>query len=227
MQSRAEFKRIPPKSALISQYDMLTLSGRDYHFYITDASGDGRIVEYDLEKEDRPTVATPIRTITNYFGMHENKVISGQENGAYGTGKDRRDRIESEIARAGENTSGQTAWAALKAASTAPDPESIISNTQWSIVCRLTDLSHEFVLHRRWAQTFAFRNLFERTGSARGTDPDGVTGPLNESFLYRLPDLTDEPIPRRQRPLLRPAVSQVFRRQRPRFRSAISPFFRR
>ncbi|MFR5794248.1 MAG: linear amide C-N hydrolase [Christensenellales bacterium] len=28
-------------------------SGRDYHFYITDATGDGRVVEYDCESETR------------------------------------------------------------------------------------------------------------------------------------------------------------------------------
>lgn len=144
---------------LISQYDMCAICGRDYHFYITDASGDGRIVEYDLEKEDRPLVVTPIRTITNYYGMHENKVISGQKNGKYGTGKERREKIESEIARAGENTCKQTAWAALKLASTAPNPESLISNTQWIIVYNLTDLTHEFVLHRRWSKSFAFEKL--------------------------------------------------------------------
>lgn len=32
---------------LLSKYDMFASSGRDYHFYITDASGDGRVLEYD------------------------------------------------------------------------------------------------------------------------------------------------------------------------------------
>ena len=45
---------------LLNQYDMFATSGRDYHFYITDASGDGRVVEYDCESETREMVATPI-----------------------------------------------------------------------------------------------------------------------------------------------------------------------
>ena len=31
---------------LLKSYDMFASGGRDYHFYITDASGDGRVVEY-------------------------------------------------------------------------------------------------------------------------------------------------------------------------------------
>ena len=144
---------------LISQYDMFATSGRDYHFYITDATGDGRIVEYDPEQEDRPMVVTPIRSITNYFGMYEDRVIAGQKNGRFGQGKERKERIESAIARDGDNTDMQTVWAGLKSASTVPNPESIISNTQWSIEYNLTELKHEFALHRRWADTFAFEKL--------------------------------------------------------------------
>ncbi len=32
---------------LLRSYDMFAAGGRDYHYYITDASGDGRVVEYD------------------------------------------------------------------------------------------------------------------------------------------------------------------------------------
>lgn len=159
---------------LISQYDMLATSGRDYHLYITDASGDGRIVEYDPEQADRPMVVTPIRSITNYFGMYEDRVIAGQKNGRFGQGKERKERIESAIARAGENTGKQTVWAALKAASTAPNPESIISNTQWSIEYNLTELKHEFALHRRWADTFSFENLNVPTGKDNKLTQDRI-----------------------------------------------------
>ena len=36
---------------LLRGYDMFSSSGRDYHFYITDASGDGRVVEYDPDSD--------------------------------------------------------------------------------------------------------------------------------------------------------------------------------
>lgn len=144
---------------LISHYDYTATSGRDYHYYITDASGDGRVVEWDCEKEDRPLVVTPIRTITNYYGMYEDKVVSGQKNGIYGQGKERRDRVEAVIEAAGSATGKETAWEGVMAASTAPNPESIISNTQWSVVYDVSDLTHEFSLHRHWEDRFSFDTL--------------------------------------------------------------------
>ena len=73
---------------------MFATSGRDYHFYITDASGDGRVVEYDCESETREMVATPIRSITNFFGLYKDKVLPNQKNGIYGHGKERYDKME-------------------------------------------------------------------------------------------------------------------------------------
>lgn len=146
---------------LIAGYDCMATSGRDYHYYITDASGDGRVVEWDCEQEDRPMVVTPLRTITNYFAKYEDIVISVQQNGMYGQDKERRDRVEAAIEAAGDATEKETAWQAVQAASTAPNPESIISNTQWSVVYNITDLAHEFILHRHWEDRFAFDTLVQ------------------------------------------------------------------
>ena len=41
---------------LLSKYDMFASSGRDYHFYITDASGDGRVLEYDCNDPARQCI---------------------------------------------------------------------------------------------------------------------------------------------------------------------------
>ena len=43
------------------------------------------------------------------------------------------------------------ATAALKAASQEPNPESITSNTQWSIAYNNTDLTAEIIIRRHWA----------------------------------------------------------------------------
>lgn len=43
---------------LFEKYDMFASSGRDYHFYVTDASGDGRVIEYDCNSDDRKLVVT-------------------------------------------------------------------------------------------------------------------------------------------------------------------------
>lgn len=141
---------------LISQYDIHATSGRDYHFYITDASGNGVIVEWDCDQADRPMVVTPVRTATNYFIMHEDKFEPGQDKGDYGVGHARRDKAEAVFEAAGSASDMSTAWEACMAASSKPDPESIVSNTQWSVVYGNTDLNFEFTLHRHWEDRFAF-----------------------------------------------------------------------
>lgn len=52
---------------LLRSCDMFATSGRDYHYYITDASGDGRVVEYDRESEGREMVVTKMPAITNFY----------------------------------------------------------------------------------------------------------------------------------------------------------------
>lgn len=137
---------------LLKQYDMVSTAGRDYHFYITDASGDGRVVEWDCHSETRELVATPIRTITNFFALYIDKVYVTEDgkNGIYGHGRDRYDDIEAVFEEANGSFNKATAWDALVAASQLPSEESITSNTQWSIVFNNTDKTLEFVLHRHW-----------------------------------------------------------------------------
>lgn len=79
---------------LLRSYDMHANSGRDYHFYINDASCDGRVVEWDCESDTRELTDTPTRTTTNFFITHKDKVTSDGKNGIYGHGKDRYDKIE-------------------------------------------------------------------------------------------------------------------------------------
>ena len=46
---------------LLSAYDMHAMAGRDYHFFINDAAGDARVVEWDPRDPDRAFKATPVR----------------------------------------------------------------------------------------------------------------------------------------------------------------------
>lgn len=64
-------------------------SGRDYRFYVTSASGDGRVIEYDPASPDRPLKAAPMRAITNFFALYADEVAPNQKNGIYGHGKER------------------------------------------------------------------------------------------------------------------------------------------
>lgn len=136
---------------LLSKYDMFASSGRDYHFYITDATGDGRVVEYDCESETRELVALPINAITNFYGIYKDKVLPNQKNGIYGHGRERYDAVLEVFDQQKDSPSNDTVWAALKAASQEPNPESITSNTQWSIAYNNTDLTAEIIIRRHWA----------------------------------------------------------------------------
>lgn len=141
---------------LLKQYDMVASSGRDYHFYINDASGDGRIIEWDCHSETREMIATPVRTATNFFAIYTDKVTEAPDNGIYGHGKDRYNKIEAIFEQADGTFTDDTAWDALKAASQVPNDKELTSNTQWSIVFNNTDKTLEFVLHRKWGDVVAY-----------------------------------------------------------------------
>lgn len=145
---------------LLSQYDMFASSGKDYHFYINDASGDGRVVEYDCESETRELVATPVDVVTNFYTIYADRVLPNQKNGIYGHGKERYEEILNVFEEQKGNHTNDTAWDALIAASQEPKDGSITSNTQWSIVYNNTDRTAEIVIRRHWGDTYSY-NLNE------------------------------------------------------------------
>lgn len=141
---------------LLDNYDMFATSGRDYHFYITDATGDGRVVEYDCEDENRNMKVTKINAITNFYGAYIDRVEPNQKNGIYGHGKERYDSIVDVLNAAEGNQTEATVWEALKAAAQDPNPEDITSNTQWSIVYNNTDKNAKIAIRRKWNQVEEF-----------------------------------------------------------------------
>lgn len=141
---------------LISRYDMLSVNGRDYHLFVSDASGDSRVIEYDPEDPARPMVVTPIQAITNFYGMYIDKVQSKQKNGIYGHGKERYDYMMEIIEPNGGILMNDQAWDALKAAATEPNPESVTSNTQWSIIYNNTEPAANVILRRHWNDINSF-----------------------------------------------------------------------
>ncbi len=136
--------------ALLEEYNMFATSGRDYHFYITDASGDGRVVEFDCNSPDRKMTVTKSPAVTNFFIMYSDRVEPNQKNQQYGHGKERYEAIMAAMNEQKGKESIATAWDALKASSQAPNPEDVTSNTQWSIVFSNTDKTADISLKRRW-----------------------------------------------------------------------------
>ena len=141
---------------LLNSYDMFSSSGRDYHFYITDASGDGRVVEYDPESEDRNLIATSTEAVTNFFIRHKDKVLPNQKNGIYGHGRERYDVVMKVLDEEKGNYTNATVWEAMKVAAQNPDPEAITSNTQWSVSYNNTDLTAEIAIRRNWEDVTRF-----------------------------------------------------------------------
>ena len=97
---------------LLGSYDMVAMAGRDYHFFINDASGDSRVVEYDPQNPARPMVVTHAREITNYYACYANEVLPNQKNGALGHGKERALAI-AEVLDGVQPQTKEVAWNAL------------------------------------------------------------------------------------------------------------------
>lgn len=135
---------------LLRSYDMYSSAGRDYHFYITDASGDGRVVEYDCESETRELVATPSEAVTNFFIIYKEKALPNQKNGIYGHGRERYDAVMKVLEEEKGNYTNDTVWKTMKSAAQYPDPDDITSNTQWSVSYNNTDLTAEIAIRRNW-----------------------------------------------------------------------------
>ena len=138
---------------LLEQYDMFATSGRDYHFYITDATGDGRVIEFDCDDPARPLVATPNPQVTNFFVLYKDNVLPNQKNGIYGHGRERYDAIEEILTANAGAITPDIAWQALQASSQAPNPEDVTSNTQWSILYNNTNCTATIALRRDWSNT--------------------------------------------------------------------------
>ena len=92
----------------------------------------------------------PHDAVTNFFIRHTDKVLPNQKNGIYGHGRERYDAVSQVFAQEKGNYTGDTVWNAMKAAAQDPNPDSVTSNTQWSVSYNNTDLSADIVIRRHW-----------------------------------------------------------------------------
>ena len=140
---------------LLAGYDMFAANGRDYHFYITDSTGDGRVVEYDCDSPTREMTVTKTDAVTNFFVMYADKVLPDQKNGHYGHGKERYNTVMGILESETEYTE-DTAWKALVGTAQDPNPDDPTSNTQWSIVYNNSDLTAHIVIRQHWDQKISY-----------------------------------------------------------------------
>lgn len=143
---------------LLRSYDMMATNGRDYHFFISDATGDSRTVEYDCKDENRTLVDTNIQAVTNFYAMYIDNVESYQRNGIYGHGKERYDRMMEVLDEYNGVIPYEDVFRPLQAAASNPsnDPENVTSNTQWSVVFNNTKGIADITLRRKWGDVYSF-----------------------------------------------------------------------
>ncbi len=147
---------ISDRTVYLETYDMHAMAGRDYHFFINDAAGDARVVEWDPRDPDRACKATPVRQVTNFYACYGDEVLPNQKNGEMGHGKERAIAI-ADVLDAHVGAQDETiAWEALRAAAQEPNPEDITSNTQWSVVFDNTEPAAAITLRRHWGNVDAF-----------------------------------------------------------------------
>lgn len=136
----------------LSKLNMFAVGGKDYHFFISDASGDSRVVEYDYrKKETRDFVAVPTNIATNFYLCDENTKCDEEPHVYFGHGHNRYIAVQRTLDRLTEGDNAKaTFWSALKHSSQEYKADDPTSNTQWSILFDNTNKSAEIAIRRHF-----------------------------------------------------------------------------
>lgn len=126
---------------LLKGYNMFANGSKDYHFFISDATGDCRIVEYDYHSESRPMIVTKTDIVTNFYIYDEIH---------FGHGHDRYNIVKEILERPA--TKPIEFWEALRNSSQEYKAGEPTSNTQWSILFDNTNKSAEIAIHRHFEE---------------------------------------------------------------------------
>lgn len=123
---------------ILRQYNMFATGEKDYHFFISDANGNSKVVEYDYKNKDiRELKEKDTQVATNFYVYDEEKFGHGHKR--YKTAYD--------IITAPSVTE-EDLWKALEDTSQEYDEDNPTSNTQWSILYNNTNKSAEVVIRR-------------------------------------------------------------------------------
>lgn len=139
---------------LLEGYNMVATGKFDYHFYINDENGDGRVVEYDCNDLNRSDVVLPTDIVTNFFIKYIDQVKHGVSS-RYGHGKDRYDKVQAVLDEHKGKHSMNIVYKALMEAAQEPT-EQKPSNTQWSIIFNNTTRRIISFYRRNWSGTYLF-----------------------------------------------------------------------
>lgn len=137
---------------LLREYNMFAVGKADYHFYITDASGDSRVVEYDCNKTSREFTVTSTQAVTNFYIIYKDLV---DDHNKYGHGKNRYDKVMEILDKEKGRYSDATVMKALKETAQQVGTAAT-SNTQWSICYNNTKRTLTAVFRQKWDKEYQF-----------------------------------------------------------------------
>lgn len=133
---------------LLKKYNMFATGTKDYHFFINDAQGDSRVVEYNYKKETRELTDKDIQAATNFY------VIDKE---TFGHGHERYQTVMNVVKE--EQVTKDKLWKALKDVAQEAEEGNVTSNTQWSILFNNTELSAEIALFRKFEEKSKFNMI--------------------------------------------------------------------
>ncbi len=134
--------------AILRSYDMCSVSGGDYHFLLTDASGRSVVVEWP-EPTDEMVIVENVEAVTNFF------LTEIPEGVAVGHGQDRYEAMQKILEEQDHIMSVDTMMNALESAQQVIATD-ISGVTQWSNVYELSKGMVHTVFRRNWEQVYDF-----------------------------------------------------------------------
>ena len=146
--------------AKLQEYDMNATfnDAGNYHFFLADAAGNSAIVEYVyVGDEENPNTFDALvgeRYVTNFYVSP--KMADHEYGGKSDHGRDRYNKLRDRLVDTGGLLSEVEAMALLSDVSQPKNPEKLTSNTQWSVVYNLTDLTAEVCTLRNYDKSWKF-----------------------------------------------------------------------
>ena len=144
----------------LSEFDMNCTfnDAGNYHFFIADAAGNSAVVEYVyVGDEKNPNTFDPLvgeRYVTNFYVSP--KMANHKYGGLSDHGRNRYNILADSLAVHNNIVTETQAMTILYKASQPKDPKVLTSNTQWSVVYNLTDLTAKVCMYMDYDKTWAF-----------------------------------------------------------------------
>ncbi len=153
-------KDVEDAIAKLGEFDMNSTfdNAGNYHFFIADAAGNSAIIEYVYEGDGKyPNTFDPLvgeRYVTNFYVSP--KMANHKYGGLSDHGRNRYNIMADSLAVHNNIVTETQAMSILNKASQPKDAKVLTSNTQWSIVYNLTDLTAKVSMFMNYDKVWTF-----------------------------------------------------------------------